>query len=291
MKDFIILTDSGCDLSLNMIKDLDINYIGLVCNINKKEIIEDCGQTLNYKDFYDLIRDGAMPTTSQINSFRFYEEFERHIKNEKAIIYIAFSSGLSGTYNSSIIARNDILEKYPDADISIIDSKAASSGFGLLVFYAAQLKKQGKTKEEIVQWLEDNKLKTCHFFTVNDLNHLKRGGRISPTSAAIGNLLNIKPVLYVDDEGHLKNFAKAKGNKKALATLLEKLDDHIVNPEDQYIFISHSDNLEGAETLASMIRSKYNVKDIFINYIGLAIGSHTGIGAVTLFFLGTKREP
>ncbi|GIM29369.1 hypothetical protein CPJCM30710_20350 [Clostridium polyendosporum] len=291
MKDFIILTDSGCDLSLQMVKELNISYIGLVCNFEGKEYIEDCGQSLDYKIFYDAIRNGALPTTSQVNTFRFYEEFEKHVKEGKGVLYIAFSSALSGTYNSSLVARNDILENYPNADISIIDTKAASTGVGLLVYYAAKMKAEGKSKDEIVSWIEENKLNICHLLTVNDLNHLKRGGRISPTTAALGGLLNIKPVLYVNNEGQLKNFTKAKGSKGALRILFQKFEDHVINPENHVIFISHADNAKGAETLANMIREKYPVKDIIINYIGSVVGSHTGTGSIIFIFYGTNREP
>lgn len=291
MKDFIILADSGCDLSLQMIKELDVSYIGLVCNFEGKEYIEDCGQSLDYKVFYNAIRNGALPTTSQVNTFRFYEEFEKHIKDGKGILYIAFSSALSGTYNSSLIARNEILENYPNADISIIDTKAASTGVGLLIYHVAKMKEEGKSKQQIINWLEKNKSNICHFLVVDNLNHLKRGGRISLTAAALGGLLNIKPVLYVNDEGQLKNFTKAKGNKGALRILFQKFEDHVVNPEDQVIFISHADNAEGAETLANMIKEKYPVKKIIINYIGLVVGSHTGTGSIIFTFYGTNREP
>lgn len=291
MKDFVILTDSGCDLSAEIINKFSLNYIGLVCNLNGQEFVEDFGKTLTYKEFYDNIRNGSMPTTSQVNSYRFYEEFEKFTKDDISVLYLGFSSALSGTFNSSLIARNEILEKYPNADISVIDTKAASMGHGLLVYYAAKLKEQGKSKEDIVTWLEENKLNLCSLFTVDDLNHLKRGGRISPTAAAIGSLLNIKPVLYINDNGELKNFSKAKGSKRAIKMLFEKFEQHVVNPEDQTIFISHSDYIDGAETLAEMIKEKYNVKEVVFNYIGTVIGSHTGVGTIALFFLGDHREP
>ncbi|CAM2963181.1 DegV family protein [Hathewaya histolytica] len=291
MNDFVIITDSGCDLSLDIVKFLNIEYMGLVCDLNGKEIIEDCGASLSYKDFYRAIREGASPTTSQINSFRFYTEFEKHVKDNNKVLYIAFSSALSGTYNSAVMAREDILEKYPDADISIVDTRGASSGQGLLVYKAAKLREEGKSKEEIVKWLETNKNRVCHYFTVDDLKHLKRGGRISAVSANIGGLLNIKPVMYINDEGKLIPFYKARGHKQALKKLFENLEAHLSDDSLEEIFIAHSDNLKGAEELANMIKEKYNVKNIIINYIGLAIGSHTGVGTVALYFLGTHKEP
>ncbi|WP_300347156.1 DegV family protein [Clostridium sp.] len=291
MDNFIILTDSACDLPKNIIIDLEIKELGLICNINNKEYIDDINSELTSKEFYNKLKEGAMPSTSQINSFKFVEYFEEYVKKGIAILYLAFSSALSGTYNSSLIARNELLEQYPEAKIEIIDTRAACLGQGLIVYYAAKMRKEGKSLEEISNWVEENKNKTCHFFTVDNLDHLKRGGRISPTAAAIGSLLNIKPMLYTNDKGELHNFSKAKGRKRAIKNLYELLDKHIVNPEEQTIFIAHSDCIEDAEKLAEMIKEKYNVKEIIIDYIGIVIGSHTGIGTLALFFLGDTKEP
>lgn len=291
MDNFIILTDSACDLPKNIIIDLEIKELGLICNINNKEYIDDINSELTSKEFYNKLKEGAMPSTSQINSFKFVEYFEEYVKKGIAILYLAFSSALSGTYNSSLIARNELLEQYPEAKIEIIDTRAACLGQGLIVYYAAKMRKEGKSLEEVSTWVEENKNKTCHFFTVDNLDHLKRGGRISPTAAAIGSLLNIKPMLYTNDKGELHNFSKAKGRKRAIKNLYELLDKHIVNPEEQTIFIAHSDCIEDAEKLAEMIKEKYNVKEIIIDYIGIVIGSHTGIGTLALFFLGDTKEP
>ena len=291
MKKFKIITDSGCDLSYEMIKTLDLGYLGLVCDLDGENIIEDCGKSLSYSDFYDRLSKGSIPKTSQVNPNRFVDEFEKYLIDGYDILYIAFSSMLSGTYNSSLIAREELLEKYPDADIKIVDTRAACLGQGLLVYYAAQMKKDGKSIDEIYSWVEENKNKLCHYFTVDSLDHLKRGGRISSTAAAIGSLLSIKPMLYVNDAGELHNFAKAKGRKKSLKMLFQEFEKRIVNPNEQTIFIAHSDCVEDAETLAEMIREKYTVKDIIIDYIGIVIGSHTGIGTLAVFFLGDTKEP
>ncbi|MGU8481820.1 DegV family protein [Clostridium perfringens] len=291
MKKFVIFTDSAADLPKRMVKDLDINYLGLICNINNTEYIDNIDSELTPKAFYNKLREGIMPSTSQVNSFRFVEAFEEYVKQGISILYLAFSSALSGTYNSSLIAREELLEKYPDADIKIVDTRAACLGQGLLVYYAAQMKKDGKSIDEIYSWVEENKNKLCHYFTVDSLDHLKRGGRISSTAAAIGSLLSIKPMLYVNDAGELHNFAKAKGRKKSLKMLFQELEKRIVNPNEQTIFIAHSDCIEDAETLAEMIREKYTVKDILIDYIGIVIGSHTGIGTLAVFFLGDTKEP
>lgn len=291
MENFVIFTDSAADLPKSMVKDLDINYLGLICNINNKEYVDDFDGKLTHKDFYNKIREGAMPSTSQVNSFRFVEAFEEYVKQGISVLYLSFSSALSGTYNSSLIAHEELLEKYPDADIRIIDTRAACLGQGLIVYYAGLMKKDGKSIDEISSWVEENKNKVCHYFTVDNLDHLKRGGRVSSTAAAIGSLLNIKPMLYVNDAGELHNFAKAKGRKKSIKALFQGLEKHIINPEEQTIFIAHSDCVEDAEALANMIREKYDVKNIIIDYIGIVIGSHTGIGTLALFFLGDTKEP
>jgi DegV family protein with EDD domain len=200
-----------------------------------------------------------------------------------------FSSALSGSYNSACIAKNMILEEYKDADITVIDSKCASLGEGLLVFYAIEMLKNSASKDEIITFIENNKLKINHWFTVDDLNHLKRGGRVSATAAAIGTLLNIKPILHVDDEGRLIPVTKEKGRKKSIKALAEELDKNIINPEEQIIFISHGDCIEDVELLKKLILEKHKVKDIIVNSIGPIIGAHSGPGTVALFFMGEKR--
>lgn len=283
------MTDSSCDLPKDIIDRFSIHYIGLVCNLNNAEYIEDCGESLSYSTFYNDLRNGLMPTTSQINSFRFYEAFEKYAKDDISVIYLAFSSALSGTYNSASIAKEEILESYPNADISIIDTRSASLGVGLLVYDACILKENGSSKDEIIKYIENTKLKVNHLFTVDDLNHLKRGGRISPAMATIGTLLQVKPLLYIPDDGTLQNFGKVKGRKKSIKALFNKFEEKVVDPSNQTIFISHGDCLEDAKTLANMIKEKYNT-EIIINYIGLAIGSHAGPNTLTLFFKGNNRD-
>jgi len=288
--DIVIITDSSCDLPLDYIRDAKVSFLGLVSNFKGNDYVEDFGQTLSYKAFYDGVRNGEMPTTSQINSYRFFEAFEKHVKENKSIIYLAFSSALSGTYNSSLIAKSEILEKYPDADITIIDTRSASLGVGLIVYHAYEMLNNGCSKDEIIAWVEDNKLKVNHFFTVDDLNHLKRGGRISPTSAFVGTILDIKPILYVNDLGELIPFTKVKGRKKSIRTLFDTFKDRVVNPEDQIIFISHGDCLDDALFLKSLIEREFKVKGFKINFVGQAIGSHSGPGILTLFFIGNNRS-
>lgn len=285
----VILADSCSDLPLEYIEKNNVVYIPFTYEIRGTEYSDDFGKTINYKDFYDELRKGDMSKTSQVNVHRYYEEFKKHISDGNSIIYVGFSSGLSGSINSANIAREQIIEEFKDADITVIDTRSASLGEGLLVYYAYEMLKKGHSKDDIVNWIEKNKLKLNHWFTVEDLNHLKRGGRISSAAAVVGTLLNIKPILHVDNEGRLIPVEKVKGRKKALKTLVEKLSEKIVNAEEQVIGISHADCIEDAEYVKALILEKYKVKDFIINNIGPVIGSHTGPGAVTLFFLGESR--
>ena len=199
------------------------------------------------------------------------------------------SSALTGTINSANIAREMVIEEWPSADISIVDSRCACLGQGLLVYYAYEMLKKGSLKEEIVTWIEENKLKINHWFTVNDLNHLKRGGRISSSAAAVGTLLNIKPVLFVDNEGRLMPFSKCRGRKKAISTLAQKFKEKTDHSKEQVIAISHGDCIDDALALEVLIRENGNVKDVILNYVGTAIGSHTGPEMLGLFFIAEER--
>lgn len=289
MKDTVILIDSCSDLPREYIEKNNIPSIGLTVNFKGEQIVDDFGKTISYKEFYNAVKEGEMPTTSQINSYTYKDVFERYIKEGKSIIYLGFSSQLSGSLNSSYIARNELLEEYTDADITIIDTKSASLGEGLIAYHANEMLKKGCTKDEIVNWVEENIPKVNHWFTVDDLNHLKRGGRISSTGAMIGTMLSIKPILTIDGEGKLVSAAKVKGRKKALMSLVDEFRQKSVNPEEQVIFISHGDCLKDALAVKDMITSEFNVKDVIINNIGPVIGAHTGPGTLALFFIGEKR--
>ena len=289
LSDTILVIDSCCDLPIEYIEQENIVSIGLICNLKGNAIEDDFGKEINRKDFYDAIRQGEMPTTSQINSQRYEEVFSRYVGEGKSIIYICMSSALSGTINSANLARANVLEEFSNADISIVDSKCASLGQGLLVYYAYEMLKKGNSKEEIVDFLEENKLKINHWFTVNDLNHLKRGGRISSSAAAVGTLLNIKPVLYVDNQGQLTSFSKCRGRKKAISTLAEKFKERTNPNEMQVIAIGHGDCLEDALALEVLVREHGNVKDVILNYVGTAVGSHTGPEILGLYFMAEER--
>ncbi|MDU2672024.1 DegV family protein [Clostridium hominis] len=290
MNKIILMTDSCCDLPYDFTEDNNLVVIPLRLTLGDMTIADDLGKTLKYEDFYKAVRGGEMPKTAQANVYEFEQEFEKHIKNGDKVIYIGFSSALSGTYNSANIAMEALKERYSDADISVIDSKCASMGLGLLVYYANNMLKEGKDKEEIVKWVEENKLKVIHWFTVEDLNHLYRGGRVSKATATVGTLLSIKPVMHVDNEGRLIPVEKARGRKKSLSALVNKLIEEIVNPEEQVVFISHGDCIEDVEYVKEKILEKINVKDIVVNHVGPVIGTHSGPGTVAIFYFANGRE-
>lgn len=285
----IILTDSCCDLPIDFVRENNIEVMPLSVNIKGKEIKDDLGQSIKYKTFYDMIRSGEMPSTSQVNVYAFTEAFKKYSSEGYSIIYIGFSSALSGCVNSARIAKEAVEDEIESADITVIDTKSASMGLGLIVYNAANMLREGATKEEIINWVEENKLKVNHWFTVEDLNHLKRGGRVSSTVAIVGTMLSIKPIMHVDDEGRLIPVSKVKGRKKSIKELQEKLKDRILNSEDQTIFISHGDCLVEAEQLKDLILKETKVKEVIINNIGPAVGSHSGPGTLALFFIGNNR--
>ena len=285
----IIMTDSCCDLPISFINEHQIPIISLGFFLDGKEYVDDFGITLDYHSFYDMIRSGKMSTTSQINTQQFIDFFRIYLDQQIDILFVAFSSALSGTCNSALIASNTLKEEYPDRTITVIDSLCASMGQGLLVHSAVMMKEEGYSLPDIVEWLENNKLKLNHWFTVEDLNHLKKGGRISAASAFVGTILDIKPILNVNNEGKLSPVEKVKGRKKSLRILMDKLEARIINAEQQTIMISHGDSLADAKHLKELILSKIKVQNIIINNVGPVIGSHSGPGTIALFFYGEQR--
>ena len=284
-----IITDSACDLTRDYIKNNNIGLLSLILNLNGQAIKDDLGETLSYKDFYNKMREGATPTTSQINAHEFEEEFIKYIKNGDSIIYISLSSNLSGTFNSANIAKNNLMDEYPNANIYLVDSLSVSVGQGLLVAKACEMRDSGIGAEEIVNWLEENKRKVIHSILIDDLNHLKRGGRISGATAAIGGLLNIKPTLFLDDEGKLIQGEKIKGKKKALRFLVNEVREKAVDTENEILYICHGDCLEEAETLRDMILEEVKFKNVIINYVGNVVCAHAGPGVLAAVFLGSNR--
>lgn len=290
MSDYVIITDSSCDLPQNLADDLGIIIVPLMFTIGGKEYANYLdGREMLPAAFYQKIREGLSATTSAINMNTYLELMEPILQNGKDILYLAFSSGLSNTCNASMLATKELAEKYPDRKVYAVDSLAASMGEGLLAYHAAMLRKAGKGIDEVRAWLQNNRLRLCHWFTVDDLNHLKRGGRVSATTALLGTMLGIKPVLHVDDEGHLINMGKVRGRQAALTALVDHMEQTVENPEEQMIFISHGDSAEDAHKVADMVRKRMKVKDITVNYIGPVIGAHSGPGTIALFFLGSHR--
>lgn len=290
MDDYIIVTDSTCDITAQMADDLDVKVLPLSVNmgdITFKNYLNGSG--MSFRDFYKKLAEGAAPSTNAISIGDYLDALEPMLQESRDILILSFSSGLSTTYNSCAMAVKELSEKYPDRTIYCVDTLAASMGEGLLVWHAVQQKRQGGTIDEVRDWVEENKFKLCHWFTVDDLHHLKRGGRISAATAVVGTMLGIKPVLHVDNEGHLINAEKARGRQAALLKLLGHMAKTAIDPENQTIFISHSNCEKDAEWLATKIKEKLGVRDIYINYIGPVIGAHTGIGTVALFFIGTER--
>ena len=285
-----IITDSTTDLTQEMIDELELTVISLRFTIDGKTYRDKADQSeMPTKTFYAKLRDGKMSTTTQINVEKFTSVFEPFLQNGEDVLYIGFSSGLSGTLQSACIARDDLQAKYPERKIYVFDSLSASMGEGLLVYHAAMLKRSGTDIDSLYKWLGENVLKLCHWFTVSDLNHLKRGGRVSTTAALVGTMLGIKPVLHVDDEGHLIPVSKVRGRRQSLDALVQKMAETAIHPEEQTVFISHGDCLEDAQYVAEQVRRKFGVQDIRINYVGPVIGAHSGPGTVALFFIGTQR--
>ncbi len=288
MSSFKIITDSASDLPLSVLESLDVDWVELNVYIDGKNYDYD-GSEESVKKFYDEVRSGMNASTSAANSSEFTELMEKYLKQGKDVLYIGFSSGLSSTYNSGVIAADELREKYPDRKIYTVSSLCASLGEGLLVYLAARKQKDGCTIEETRGYAESIKLNLCHWFTVDDLFHLKRGGRVSATTAVVGSMLNIKPILHVDDEGHLINVGKARGRKASIKELVVRMKELAIDPENQTVFISHGDCYDDAAALAEMVKKEFNVKDVLIGYIGPVIGAHSGPGTVALFFLGSHR--
>jgi DegV family protein with EDD domain len=285
----VLVVDSGSDLPIEFINEPNIVGLPIGCNFKGRDMEDYFGQTLDIKEFYDGLRAGEMYTTSQINVYKFEEAFKSIIKEGKSVIYIGLSSGLSGTINNARNAALNLKEEYPDSDITIIDTLSASMGIGLLAYKVYEMMKKDKSKEEIVEFVEGIKLKINHYFTVDDLKHLKRGGRVSSSAATVGTLLNVKPVLHMDNEGKLIPLNKVRGRKKAMLELANKFIERSVG-EQQLITISHGDCLEDAKALEELCRKSGRVKECIINNLGPTIGSHTGAGLLALFFVGNSRE-
>ena len=286
---FKIITDSTTDLPIEYYKKHNIACMNLSYIVDG--VTYGQGKELPWKEFYEMMRQGKMPTTSQVNPEEARECFEKAIVQDKEILCLAFSSGLSGTYNSLRIAAQEVMEKHQDCRIVVIDTLCASLGEGLLVHKAVELRAAGKSLDEVAEWVNGHILNLVHMFTVDDLFHLHRGGRVSKATAIVGTLAGIKPVLHVDDEGHLKALSKVRGRKKALMALVNAMEEKTRNyPEkNDVVFISHGDDLEAAEFVRDAIKERLGIEKFLINNVGPTIGSHSGPGTIALFFMGEKR--
>ena len=288
MREYIILTDSCCDFSAQMVAELGVEVQPLSFMMEGKEYF-------NYPDnremdphvFYEKLRGGTLGTTSAVSVGVFQEAMGRIVENGKDILCISFSSALSTTYQSACIAAQDIMESHPGSKILVVDSRCASLGQGLLVYLAARKKGEGLGLEELRDYVENTKLHICHWFTVDDLNHLKRGGRVSAAAALLGTMLQMKPVLHVDDEGRLIPVSKVRGRKASLKALVDKMEELVVDPS--VVFISHGDCGDEARELGEAIKAKFPVERLEINYVGPVIGNHSGPGTMALFFQGRHR--
>ena len=290
MSEYVLITDSSADLSQEMVQELGVTVLPLSFTIQGKTY-------RNYPDnremdlplFYDMLRAGELATTSAVNVAEYTQAVEPILQEGKDVLILAFSSGLSSTYQASVLAAGELREKYPDRKIYTVDTLCASLGQGLLVYLAVQEQRKGKNIEEVRDWAEAAKLHLCHQFTVDDLHFLKRGGRISATTAVVGSMLQIKPVLHVDNEGHLINIGKARGRQASLKALVDKMEKTVTEEGRKTVFISHGDCRKDAVTVADMVRERFGTQDIRINYVGPVIGAHSGPGTLALFYLGTER--
>ena len=288
MTQYQIITDSACDLPGSMLQELNVITTALTVNFrgeNRRDSVADA----EVKELYDAMRGGEVATTSAANPEDWATVMEPVLAEGKDVLTLAFSSGLSTTYQSAVIAATDLAEKYPERKIRVVDTCAAALGQGLLVWHTCKMRSAGLDLDQLAQWVEDNKNHVCHWFTVDDLVYLKRGGRVSAATAVLGAMLNIKPVLHVDNEGHLISMVKARGRKAALKTLVSKMGELGEGWDNSTVFICHADCIDDAAALAETVKANYGVKEVFIGNLGAVIGSHAGPGTLALFFMGNEK--
>ena len=290
MNDYVLLTDSSADLTDALVKELGVEVLPLSFTMRNKTYRNwPDNREIDPKDFYRQLREGEMATTSAVNVSDFTETIEPHLKEGRDVLVVAFSSGLSATCHSAQIAAQELSEQYPERKVYVVDSLCASLGQGLLVWYAARMKNEGRGIGAVRDWLEENKLHLCHWFTVDDLHFLKRGGRISSATAVLGTMLSIKPVMHVDDEGHLTKVGTARGRNASLKALVDHMTETAIDPAGQTVFISHGDCEEDANKVAEDVKRRFGVQTVVLNNVGPVIGAHSGPGTVALFFLGRHR--
>ena len=287
MNDYVITVNSTVDLPKEWLEERHIPVITLKYTIDGENYKGMEG--LSSKEFFQKLREGKMAVTSQVNPEEAKEALEAFLKEGKDILHLAFSSGLSGTYNSMRIAAEELEEEYPERKVIVIDTLCACLGEGLLLYYALKRKGEGKSIEEVAQWAEENKLHVCHNVAIDDLNHLQRGGRVSKTTAILGTMVQVKPIIHMDDKGLLQVIGKERGRKKALNKIVDMAVEQAKGWENDIIMITHGDCAEDAEYVAKLVRKKMGIENILVNNIGEVIGSHTGPGVVAVFCMGSKR--
>ena len=289
MKDFVITADSNCDLLVDYINEKNVGIIPHYYDLEGVTYGDEIN--LTPKEFYDRMREGNMPTTMASNPEVIRQTFQNYIDQGLDILHISFSSALSGGCNNIMAGARELCDENPDAKIIVIDTLNVSLGEGMFVMKAVQMKEEGKTIDDIAAWLEEHKMEFCVRFTVDDLFHLQRGGRISKTSAVIGSLMNVKPILYVNDEGRLVSLATSRGRKKSLTTIFNDMVESMGKFKDEHdiVCIAHGDSIDDANYLANLVREALPHKQIVINYVSPSIGSHSGPGAIGLCFIGEKR--
>lgn len=288
MSNYVIHTDSACDIKPEMLAEWGVSFTCLTFRFEGNDR-EYTNIEMAADEFYAKMREGGVAKTAAVNTETFRVDFENTLKQGKDVLYLGFSSGLSTTYNSARIAALELAEEYPDRKIVVIDTLAASAGQGLLVYLAVEKKNSGATIDETAEYIKDIHLKLAHWFTVDDLVYLKRGGRVSPTAAFFGNMLGIKPVMHVDNEGHLIPVAKVRGRKTAVAALADKYGEFAENRGNDTVFISHGDCMKDVEELCSILKTKYGAEVKVITDVGPVIGAHSGPGTLALFYIGKER--
>ena len=289
MEDYIIVTDSSADMPKSYLKKHGVSCVSFKYTIDGVTYDNDDEEAS--ATFYQKVRNKNMPTTSQINPEEAREHFEKLIGISRNILCLSFSSALSGTCNSFMMAAKELMEENPGLNIRVIDTLAASMGQGLMVYKAIQLKEQGRSLEEVADYIEKHKFNFVHVFTVDDLDHLYRGGRLSKTAAMVGGMISLKPVLHVNNEGSLVNMFNVRGRKKSLHALVDYMEKTMGSYRDKndIVFISHADNEEDARYVAEEVKNRFGIENIMINEIGPTIGSHTGPDVIALFFMGENR--
>ena len=287
MHNYQIITDSGCDLPVHLLQELDIKAVPLHVNFRGECLADSVDEGI--EDIYAGLRAGEAASTAAVNPDRWADAMKSALENGQDVLVVPFSSGLSATCQSAHMAAQELQEAYPQRQIFVVDSLCASLGQGLLLYHACQKRKEGLSGSELAQWVTENRLHLCHWFTVDDLMYLKRGGRVSAATAVVGTMLKIKPVLHVDDEGHLINKGKVRGRKASIEAIVQKAVELGIPGANDTMFICHGDCIEDARYLEQLVKERCGVKNVIIGYTGAVIGSHSGPGTLALFFLGTHR--